>query len=115
MPTMRHPSVLVKVNRQEQRVSTTELAMPTLVRGAARCVRCKGLLVPEHIESLRDHDPEHLSVALRCVQCGDVIDPVILVNRGLGVASDGVRSEGKRQCSPRYPRPRLPQSTISGV
>ena len=39
---------------------------------ATRCLRCRGLMV---IEPCFDF------LAWRCVQCGDVIDPVILQNR----------------------------------
>lgn len=40
-----------------------------------RCERCSGLMVAEWCEDLSDY------TALRCVQCGEVIDPVILQNR----------------------------------
>ena len=43
------------------------------------CYRCCGLLVADRCYDLRD---QCLSVtALRCVSCGDLIDPVILDNR----------------------------------
>lgn len=41
-----------------------------------RCPRCRGLMVAEWCEDLSDYR------AQRCVQCGEVIDPVILHNRG---------------------------------
>ena len=41
-----------------------------------RCPRCSGLMVAEWCEDLSDY------TAQRCVQCGEVIDPVILHNRG---------------------------------
>ena len=40
-----------------------------------RCPRCSGLMVAEWCQDLSDHR------AQRCVQCGEVIDPVILQNR----------------------------------
>jgi hypothetical protein len=40
-----------------------------------RCPRCSGLMVTEWCEDLSDY------YAQRCVQCGEVIDPVILQNR----------------------------------
>ena len=40
-----------------------------------RCPRCSGLMVAEWCEDLSDYR------AQRCVQCGEVIDPVILQNR----------------------------------
>jgi len=41
-----------------------------------RCPRCSGLMVAEWYQDLSDY------CAQRCVQCGEVIDPVILRNRG---------------------------------
>ena len=40
-----------------------------------RCQRCSGLMVAEWSEDLSDY------AAQRCLQCGEVIDPVILQNR----------------------------------
>jgi len=40
-----------------------------------RCPRCSGLMVAEWCQDLSDYS------AQRCVQCGEVIDPVILQNR----------------------------------
>ena len=40
-----------------------------------RCPRCSGLMVVEWCQDLSNHR------AQRCVQCGEVIDPVILQNR----------------------------------
>jgi hypothetical protein len=39
------------------------------------CPRCSGLMVAEWCEDLSDYR------AQRCVQCGEVVDPVILQNR----------------------------------
>ena len=46
------------------------------MHSAGRCPRCSGLMVAEWCEDLSDY------TAQRCVQCGEVIDPVILHNRG---------------------------------
>jgi hypothetical protein len=49
----------------------------------ARCWRCRGLLVTEQCFDLLS-DSGHLDFwAWRCVQCGELIDPVILRNRRL--------------------------------
>jgi hypothetical protein len=40
------------------------------------CSRCSGLMVAEWCQDLSDH------TAQRCVQCGEIVDPVILRNRG---------------------------------
>jgi len=47
----------------------------------ARCWRCGGLMVIEHCFDLLD-DTGHINFAAqRCVQCGEIVDPVILMNR----------------------------------
>ena len=48
---------------------------------AGRCSRCGGLMVTEQCFDLRD-DTGHIDfLARRCVQCGDLVDPLILRNR----------------------------------
>lgn len=42
-----------------------------------RCPRCSGLMVAEWCEDLSDYSSQ------RCVQCGELIDPVIMQNRRL--------------------------------
>lgn len=60
---------------------TQQQSMEATVRSWARihstdrCSRCGGLMVTEWCEDLSDY------TAQRCVQCGEVIDPVILQNR----------------------------------
>lgn len=46
------------------------------IHNKGRCPRCSGLMVDEWCQDLSD------SRAQRCVQCGEMIDPVILRNRG---------------------------------
>jgi len=51
------------------------------VASATSCSRCGGLMVIEQCFDIRD-DTGHLDfMARRCVQCGEVIDPVIQQNR----------------------------------
>ncbi|MBX3237650.1 MAG: hypothetical protein KF814_16000 [Nitrospiraceae bacterium] len=45
------------------------------------CLRCGGLLVTEYCMDLFNSTGEIECAASRCVQCGDVVDPVILRNR----------------------------------
>ncbi len=45
------------------------------------CSRCAGLLVNEWCYDLRDDTGELSVEVLRCVQCGQHVDPVILRNR----------------------------------
>ena len=44
--------------------------------GLNRCSRCGGFMVMEPLADLPAH---------RCVQCGEVVDPVILQNRQRGI------------------------------
>ncbi|MCS6896803.1 MAG: hypothetical protein NZM29_02435 [Nitrospira sp.] len=48
------------------------------------CTRCGGLLVSHLCVDLLNTGCELEFAALRCVQCGDIVDPVILHNRRLG-------------------------------
>ncbi len=47
------------------------------IHSANGCPRCGGLMVAEWCQDLSDYS------AQRCVQCGELIDPVILENRRL--------------------------------
>jgi hypothetical protein len=59
----------------------------------AQCVRCGGLMVAEQCFDLLS-DNGHLDfLAQRCVQCGELIDPVILRNRRLRLQRGLEKSE----------------------
>ena len=45
------------------------------------CARCGGLMVGEFCMDLLNGTGELEFLASRCVQCGEVVDPVILQNR----------------------------------
>ncbi len=46
-----------------------------------QCTRCGGRMISDFYQDLHD-DTGHLHFyALRCIPCGEVIDPVILANR----------------------------------
>lgn len=45
------------------------------------CARCGGLLASEFCMDLLNSAGELDIKTLRCVQCGDIVDPVILANR----------------------------------
>jgi len=68
----------------ETRIATDSLVRSTgssaFHRGAA-CVRCGGLMIREFCMDLLNSTGELEIQTLRCVQCGDVVDPVILRNR----------------------------------
>lgn len=46
------------------------------------CLRCGGLMVKEFSLDLMNSSSELECATRRCVQCGDILDPVILRNRG---------------------------------
>jgi transcription elongation factor Elf1 len=45
------------------------------------CLRCKGLLVREFCMDINDGTGENGFWALRCLQCGELLDPLILEHR----------------------------------
>lgn len=47
------------------------------------CARCGGLLVGHTCMDLLNSDRELECATLRCIQCGDIVDPVILHHRRL--------------------------------
>lgn len=53
--------------------------------GQARCWRCEGLMVVEQCSDLTGDAGHPDCQARRCVQCGEIIDSVILQNRRLQV------------------------------
>lgn len=48
-----------------------------------RCPRCEGLMFEERFQDLRDDMGQINFHGWRCSACGEVIDPVILGNRGV--------------------------------
>jgi RNase P subunit RPR2 len=52
---------------------------PVLLRSI--CLRCGGLMVNEVSVDLMNSSSELECATKRCVQCGDILDPVILRNR----------------------------------
>ncbi len=51
--------------------------------GQVRCWRCRGLMVVESCFDFASDTGQLDCLTRRCVQCGEVIDPVILQNRRL--------------------------------
>jgi hypothetical protein len=58
-----------------------------------RCSRCGGLMVTEQCFDLHSDGGRLGFPVRRCVQCGEVIDPVILRNRYQRSNSDPLKSE----------------------
>lgn len=50
-------------------------------RESCRCIRCGGFLVDERCMDIGESLGGYWFMAMRCVQCGDIIDEVILRNR----------------------------------
>ena len=64
-------------------------------RDSETCLRCHGLMVREVCLDLFNSRGEIDCLAARCVQCGEIVDSVILGNRrsqrnSVSVASEGV-------------------------
>ena len=46
-----------------------------------RCARCRGLMVPDHFFDLLDDSGRMTFNGRRCVNCGNILDSLILQNR----------------------------------
>lgn len=51
------------------------------------CFRCKGLLVPYTAVKKEGEYWNECGPAFRCVNCGEIVDPLILHNRSFGFAA----------------------------
>ena len=72
--------------RSEQEAKIAEIQSqsdfsPVLLRSI--CLRCGGLMVNEVSMDLMNSSSELECATRRCVQCGDIVDAVILRNRSL--------------------------------
>lgn len=56
-------------------------AASSTITNRASCTRCGGLLVNEFYMDVLDGIGELKFPAKRCVQCGEVVDSIILINR----------------------------------
>ncbi len=75
------------------------LALPVNEQFSTKtCVRCEGLLVSEWTYDLQETG-YHKIESLRCVQCGNRIDPVILQNQLLVSGRTSVHTAGP-PCKP---------------
>ncbi len=52
---------------------------PNANKESVHCYRCGGLMKTEPVFDLVENEIEFMSA--RCIQCGDIVDPVILMNR----------------------------------
>ncbi len=60
--------------------SHDEATMPATF-DLSECIRCGGLLVVDHCFDVLGNTGDIDCQVFRCVQCGDLVDPVILRNR----------------------------------
>jgi hypothetical protein len=72
--------------------------IPALLHEPA-CTRCGGLMVREFCTDLLNSTGELDCSVARCVQCGDVVDPVIRRNRHLQQVAGAVRQMGASNLS----------------
>ena len=80
---------------QKARIGETQsqsALSPALLRST--CLRCGGLMVNEISVDLLNSGSELECAVRRCVQCGDILDPVILRNRGIRQKPMSVRLDG---------------------
>ena len=73
-------TALTEKTRSEQVGNHT---VSSAVPHESTCTRCGGLMVDDLCMDLLNSIGESKFVAKRCVQCGEVVDPVILSNRQL--------------------------------
>lgn len=60
---------------------------------ASSCVRCGGFLVSTYCLDLESSSGDRWCRTLRCVQCGELLDPVILHNRRHSLSRLGCQAE----------------------
>ena len=72
-------ALTVKTRSEQVGNHTVSSAVPH----ESTCPRCDGLMVDDLCMDLLNSFGESKFVAKRCVQCGEVVDPVILSNRQL--------------------------------
>ena len=67
----------------------------SVVQHESMCTRCGGLMVQDFCLDVLGNIGESEFAAKRCVQCGEVVDPVILRNRGTRQEPMTVQRAGK--------------------
>jgi RNase P subunit RPR2 len=72
--------------RAEQKETVSQIKSQYSLSSAllhSSCLRCGGFMVKEVSTDLLNSTGELECVTRRCVQCGDILDPVILRNRSI--------------------------------
>ena len=85
-------SALTEKTRAEQIRSH---AVSSAIMNESTCDRCGGLMVTDFCMDLLFCIGETEFAAKRCVQCGEIVDPVILSNRQLRQDWVAIRLAGK--------------------
>jgi len=62
---------------KKERQNQEPIKMPTHMD----CPRCQGMMVQSSFLDLEDDTGQHEFWALRCVQCGNIVDPIIMKNQ----------------------------------
>ena len=79
-------SASLPVKRQAGRKRRIRLVQePYHKESSMFCLRCGGMMVVERFQDIRDRTGQGSEV-LRCVLCGELLDPVIILNRSRGGA-----------------------------
>ena len=82
--------------RNEQLPNHTAISA---IQHESMCARCGGLMVNDFCMDVLNSFGESKFDAKRCVQCGEVVDPVILKNRRTGQVPMMVQLAGERLLS----------------
>ena len=82
--------------RNEQLPNHTAISA---IQHESMCARCGGLMVNDFCMDVLNSFGESKFDAKRCVQCGEVVDPVILKNRRTGQVPMVVQLAGERLLS----------------
>jgi uncharacterized Zn finger protein len=59
----------------------TGTKQPLTRRMKMNCPRCSGMMVSEWVPGISDEVEENPYGMWRCVSCGEILDPLIVVNR----------------------------------
>lgn len=58
-----------------------------------QCPRCQGLMVQDHFVDMKDYSESLWLPVLRCMNCGEVVDPRITARRSLKAPEMGALME----------------------
>ncbi len=72
-----------------------------------QCTRCDGLMVVEDCVDIKGNKDEFWIKAMRCVACGNILDPMIAHNRLYGLAEVVSINRKPNRRAPRTPVARL--------